>query len=112
MVVRGTTPGFVLEIEGYDLSGCSVIVTIERSTQEINLTGNRLSISYSDETSSIAFRLTQEETLKLTKGVADIQVKFIDSNGIALATEKAQFEVCPALYEEVITYGSNANNTP
>ena len=106
---RGTTPDYILTVAGYDLTACDVYVTLAQFVQEITLTGVRLDISYDSETqaSSIVFCLTQAETLRFKTGNAEIQVRFIDANGVAQATEIKSVPVMPVLFEEVIEYGDD-----
>lgn len=104
-MIRGTTPHYTLTIEGYDLTQMSVYVTIRhKSYKELTLTNDRLTILYEDDTSSIEFTLTQEETLALNEGVGRVQVRFIDADGDAQATEIASIQIGPILLEGEITY--------
>ena len=52
----------------------------------------------------MVFRLTQEETLSLSPGCAEAQIRYIDANGIAQATGKAPLQVMESLLKEVIVY--------
>ncbi len=99
---RGTTPDFILTVNA-DLSDTQVFVTISQPRCKITLTGDQLSIE-SGEQSVVAFRLTQQNTLGLVEGKADIQVRFIDQNGIAKATDIGQIDVTKILLERVIHY--------
>ena len=54
--------------------------------------------------SEIAFMLSQQETLNLSVGSASVQVRFIDADGIARATEKATLTIDDVLLERVIKY--------
>jgi hypothetical protein len=108
MAVRGTTPDFELTVAGYDLTEQTVFVTIEQGGTQITLTGDDLDIGYADETSTILFSLSQADTLKLKKGHADIQVRFIDSDGHAEATETKQIRIDDVLLEKVIEYAEDS----
>ena len=101
---QGTTPTYTLTINGYDLTDKTVFVTIKGRGQPITLTGPRLSIGYDNGVSVIAFALTQPETLALPLGQAEVQVRFIDANGIAKATNIAPITVERILQPGVIAY--------
>ena len=104
---RGTTPDYLLTVAGFDLTACAVFVTLAQYSKNITLTGERLLIAYDDKAamSSIVFNLTQDETLSLSSGNVEIQVRFIDGDGTAQATEIKSIPVLPILFEEVIAYG-------
>lgn len=103
---RGTTPGYVLTIAGRNLSACTVYVTLSQYNRLLTLTGERLTVTYDRETaqSTIMFALTQEETLALKSVDVEIQVRFIDAEGYAEATEIERVPVLPVLNEDVIAY--------
>lgn len=85
---RGTTPTYTLVVNGYDLTAMTVYVTVKGSSGTIiTKTGDDLSISADESGSVIAFRLTQAETLELPEGRGEVQVRFIDAEGVALATD-------------------------
>lgn len=108
---RGTTPEYILHVIGYDLTDKSVFVTIEYAKTELTITNDRLTVTYTEPTTSndgyseIQFTLTQEETLSFKPGIGSVQVRFIGSDGMAEATEYADIEVRPILKDGVIEYG-------
>lgn len=106
---RGTTPEYMLTVSGYDLTACAVYVTLSQYITTNTLTGERLDIEYDPtvDASSIVFGLTQAETLQYKSGCAEVQVRFIDSSGVAQATEIKTIPVLPVLFEEVIAYGDD-----
>ena len=65
-------------------------------------------MTYDSETNttSIVFSLTQQETLAFKSGNVEVQIRFIDADGVAQATEIKLLPVLPVLFEEVIEYGS------
>ena len=109
---QGTTPTLIFRVPGYDLTDKTVFVSIKDSTGKvITKTGNDLIVAYNDETSGSEYSLvtcilTQTDTLAIRAGEAKCQIRFIDSSGIALATEKAQINVKDIIYKAVIRYGS------
>lgn len=106
-MIRGTTPDYVLTLPGIDLTGMTVYVTIRQKNREITLTGAELTVASDGEDSTIAFMLTQEQTLGLHEGQALVQVKFIDAQGNAGATKVGRLTVERALLERVIEYADD-----
>ena len=108
MMIRGTTPDYILTLAGVDLTGQTVYVTIRQGYTVLTKTNDELSIVTDAEGSTIAFSLSQQDTLGLSEGAAEIQVKFIDSTGDVQATEIASISVDKALLERVIEYADPA----
>ena len=106
---RGTTPDYILTIPGYDLRESAVYVTIRQDERKLTLSGERLDVSYGGDDTSVAFRLTQQETLDLRPGKAQVQVRWADADGTALCTEIGVVSVAPVLLEEVIAHGEQGN---
>lgn len=112
MAVRGTTPDYVLTIEGYDLTGKTVFVTFAQGVNKFTKGNDDVEITTTTEevdgaevtTSAIALTLTQRDTLFLKTGAVSIQVKWIDSDGKVLATNIAMAEINRALLERVVSY--------
>lgn len=108
-MIRGTTPDYLLTLDGVDLAGQTVYVTIGQGHRKLTKTGDDLTVTTDEHGSSIAFSLSQEDTLGLSAGSASVQVRFIDSDGVAQATEKAVLTVDDVLLEKVIAYADNSN---
>ena len=77
---------------------CSCIIT---------KTNKDLDIVYENDVTSIYVTLSQEDTLALTEGTADIQARFIGANGKAPATKIKRIKINRVLLNKVITYGNN-----
>ena len=92
-MIRGTTPFFTLAIDGYDLTDKTVYVTIAQNNVKIIKTGDDLQVTYAEGLTGIVVMLTQRDTLKLKKGRAYVEVKFIDSGGIVYATNTKRIDV-------------------
>jgi len=107
---QGTTPTYTLVVEGYDLTDKTVYVTLRAGGKRVTLTGDRLTVVYDDTDSTIAFRMTQQETFALPLGDVDVQVRFIDSNGVAMATVIKQVDNNRVLLNEVIDYDGGDDN--
>ena len=108
---RGTTPDYELRISGYDLTGQTMFVTLSQYANKLTLTGERLNVTYDSaaNTTSIIFSLTQYETLTFKSGNVEVQVRFIDADGVAQATEIKLLPVLPILFEEVIAYDDSGD---
>lgn len=102
-MIRGTTPDYILTVDA-DLSDKTVYVTISQLRTRLTLTGDDLSIATDESGSTIAIRLTQQQTLGLAVGRAEVQVKFIDAEGITRATDIRPLTVDRALLERVVEY--------
>lgn len=102
-MIRGTTPDYILTVDA-DLTGQTVYVTISQLRTRLTLTGDDLSIATDESGSTIAIRLTQQQTLGLAVGKAEIQVKFIGADGTTRATDIQPITVDRALLERVVTY--------
>lgn len=102
-MIRGTTPDYILTVNA-DLTGQTVYVTISQLRTRLTLTGDDLSIASDQSGSTIAIRLTQQQTLGLAVGRAEVQVKFIGSDGVVRATDIQSITVDRALLERVVEY--------
>ena len=120
-MIRGTTPDYILTLPGVDLTGETVYVTIAQTARgaarpadlmtgaasmRITKTGTDLAVSSDGTDTTIVFRLSQQETLALQAKQCLIQVRFVDSNGVARATEIKALTVEPILLERVIQYNA------
>ena len=101
-MIRGTTPDYILTVNA-DLTGTTVYVTFKQLRMSVDIKDPPVTVS--EGTSTIAIRLTQEQTLSLSEGRADIQVKYIASDGTVRATDIQPVTVSRALLERVVTYG-------
>lgn len=107
MAHRGTTPDYNLYVSGWDLTSQSVYVMLKQGRKaQLTLSGDRLSIMYNPETqmSTVSFRLNQEETLGFKAGVVEVQIRFVDEDGIAEATNIKTVSFQPILEGGVIEY--------
>lgn len=102
-MIRGTTPDYILNVNA-DLSDKTVYVTISQGRKKLTLTGDDLMIATDETGSTIAIRLTQEQTLGFVVGSAEVQVKFIGSDGYTKGTNICPITVSRALLERVVEY--------
>lgn len=102
-MIRGTTPDLILTVNA-DLSDMTVFVTISQMRTKLTLTGDELDITATQTGSTITARLTQQQTLGLAAGQAEVQVKFIDEEGVVQATDIQPITVGRALLERAVAY--------
>lgn len=105
--IRGTTPVFSLDLEGVDLGGCTVFATIDQNGTQVVKSGEDLIIEdmTDAEGTTVNVFLSQADTLEFDVGKADVQVRWINSNDEAFASEIGQVQFDRVLLEEVIEYG-------
>ena len=105
---RGTTPDYILSIPGYDITEATIFVTIKQGSGRIlTLTNDALIVSGDSQGTSIAFSLTQKQTLNFKAGTANVQARFIFSDNEAYATDTKSITIRPILYEREIHYAGN-----
>ncbi len=105
-MIRGTTPTYTLQIDGYDLTGCSVYVTVKRSRTTVTKTSmeGAVVIAADEQGTTLLVWFSQEDTLALRAGDGSIQVRWIDRDGTAWATEIANVSVGTVLLDSVIEW--------
>lgn len=103
-MVRGSTPIYTATVPDFDLTDKTVFVTIDNGDTQITLSGERLTVTADEQASTIAFSLTQRETLSLMAGQAEIQARFIDEVGMAYVTCKKPIPINDVLYRRVIKH--------
>ena len=101
---RGTTPTITITVIGEDFAGATMYVTLEQGEFEITKTGADVVVTATQTGSTVAIFLTQEETLSFAKGNAKIQIRWINSSGIAQASPIKNIAIDPILLEGVIEY--------
>lgn len=105
-MINYTTPTITLIVEGADLTGQEVYVTLEQSGVELTKNGEDLTISTEDEDTIIVFTLTQVESAYFDyEKKAQVQVNFISPAGVRDATNIAQISVFKNLLDKVVNYG-------
>lgn len=103
-MIRGTTPTYIIKISGDNLKDATPYVTISQGQTEITKSGEGLITDRDDTSCVLTVALTQEETLKLAKGRADLQVRWVNTEGTAGATDVKCVKVKPVLLEGVISH--------
>lgn len=101
---RGTTPTITIRVRGEDFEGSTLYVTLEQGALELTKSGSDVLVTPTETGSTVAIFLTQEETLMFAKGTARIQIRWINSSGIADASPIKNIEVNPILLEGVIVW--------
>ncbi len=101
---RGTTPQVSLVVYGHDLTGCTIYATIRQGNNIITKTGNALTVEVVGNDTDVVFGLTQQDTLGLKNGRASAQIRWINSDGVALATDISDIQIDGILLEGEISY--------
>lgn len=102
---RYTTPTVTIKIKDLNLAGMKTFVTFKQGKQ-ILFTREDLVFVGTETGSQAVAVLTQEETGAFnTSERVKIQVRFIDENGVAGATNIKSVDMRPVLMEGVISYG-------
>lgn len=104
---RGTTPTICLTVmTSLDLSKIKTVwVTFQNLVYERTYTGEEVKIN--PETKKVYVEMSQEETLSLSSGKLDVQIRFLMDDGRAYATEVATTTVEDVLRDGVIDYDSS-----
>lgn len=100
---RGTTPTITAQLK-VDVTGFPVVIlSVRGAGQQLDLTGDRLTIAKADHGCTVSATLTQEETLAMQAGLAiSVQVRARDSSGKAAATGCGRLDVLDVLKDGVI----------
>jgi len=101
-IIRGTTPVCILILDGYDLTGKEVFVTLAQDGQKITLPRDRLTTEADESGSIVVFSMTQAETLGYKVGRVEVQVKCIDAEGNVDGSAIGFMTISRALLEEEI----------
>lgn len=100
---QGTTPTLTLTVIDADLTPYQNTVLIRQGDYLIKR--EQVAAEYADTVSTLTVTLTQEETLALKSGNrVYIQVRFIDQNGTAGATEVVNVPVHEVLESVELDY--------
>lgn len=120
MIVRGTTSNqnFIVPISSTDIvnfyvtymQNNEVILDKEKDTEGVTLIDNSENIESEDSSSSskITVHLTQEDTLKFKfypaaeRNIAVVQIRLVDNNGEAYASEPIHKRIFGVLKDGVI----------
>lgn len=97
---RGTTPAIVLTVD-MDLTGWTVYVTLKKGGKELTLLNDALTMEYQNSKTTIAFSLSQQQTLDFSVGTCEVQVRAVH-DGTAIATDIQSLDVGRILKEGVI----------
>lgn len=106
---RGTTPALAFTIAGYDLTGYALYLTFKSRGSDIVVKREaELDVAYDSEAdaTTITCSLTQEDTLAMPEGEAEVELKATDDGGATvLWTKNVTVTVMRTLLEEVIDGG-------
>lgn len=99
-MVQATTPTFILTLpDTVDLTQANHIVwTLEQGKSKISKSDDDLTF----DAHTVTVSLTQEETLRLAKGTAQMQLNWSYADGSRACSNIANVPVDPNLYKAVI----------
>lgn len=100
-MIRGTTPTVSISVDE-NLEGWEVYVTFQHANGNITKTGDGLAIQCGD-VSVVSVPLSQEDTLAFPEGhTVKVQMRAVNAEGTAIATEVGRFRADEVLLESVI----------
>ena len=99
---RGTTPTLACELTGVDLTDCKIYVTLKQG--DLELTKENPTVVSTSTGCIVNVPLSQAETLSFPRGVAYVQIRWIDENGLACATEEQLLKIDGILKQGEISY--------
>ena len=104
---EGTTPTLRCSIGGYDLTEVSFFITFTNSKGEMKTFTNDdefIVVSADQDGTYFDIYFSQEETFWLGTGLVTVQIRWINSDNQAYATDEASFNVRPVSFKKVISF--------
>lgn len=106
MIFQWTSPDVKCELEGINLTGCSVWVSLQQGkTVELDVHDN-VTVTYdaTNNITTVVAPLEQAQTAKLKKGTVELQVNWVTPEGRRDATFIRKEEVYVNLLEREVSY--------
>ena len=103
MPIRYTTSTEEFVIDGLDLTGYEVIVSLSQDLVELE--GKASSVTYDGNSTHVFLPLTQEQSAMFYEGDVYAQINWVTPDGIRDATLKTKVEWYDNLLDRVMTYG-------
>ena len=105
-MLQGTTPIYVLLLDGISLAGSTVYVTFERGRVQVtkNSAEGDVEIIADDAGTILLVGLTQAETLAMKDGEGEVQARWIYADGVALGSTRESVTIDKSLLQAVIEY--------
>ena len=107
---QGQAGPFAVWARGIDLTTYTISLCIKARGKTIIKTGQDLSVSYADGVTAIVYYLTQDETLALPQGSAEMQIRYVSADGLADRTEIKRVEIDRVLQGGVLPYTGGYSN--
>lgn len=99
-IYRGTTPTFIVTVDG---AAVSALGTVYATVRQDGVSFDAPAVSTDTAANTLSFTLTQDQTLRLKADrEAGIQLRAVNSAGVAIASGQAQFMVRGIYKEGVI----------
>lgn len=109
MADRWTTPTLPIAVEGVDLTGCDVILTLRQGRRAIDIKAERFDsfeIDPNAKTAEIEVTLSQQQSSTFHEGEdVEVQLNYIDPNGFRGDTTIATTTFGRNLHESVMRHG-------
>ena len=103
-MIRYTTESQSLYVKGVDLTQCDVYVTYRQADVTMEVTD--VTVTFDGTDTLVVARLTQEQTARLQRGYAKVQINYVDVQGHRDATVEKEFYVHGNLLQRVLTHAS------
>lgn len=110
-ITRGTTPTITINVVGSSFEDATPYVTIKQRNStlkpkvcELTKSGDSLIVERGEDSCTLEVTYTQEETLAFNQGRAELQLRWIESDGTAGATVYEDVTIHPILKEGVIEH--------
>lgn len=99
----GTTPTIlgVIDNPQYLINSANVYMTVAQNNN-VSITKTSADLAISAPDGEVAMTLTQEETLKFSPGIVQIEVGGVYANGYAWKTDISEQLMDPTIYHEVM----------
>lgn len=104
-MINYTTPTISRTLDGVDLTDKKVYVTIAQNNAKLTKSDTDISVSVEEGNSTVEFTLTQEESAMFAHShPAQLQINWIDAEGVRDASSITAIKVFQNLLNEVISY--------
>ena len=107
-IMQSGTPVLVITAPGVDLTGANMELLIQRGNALLEYGTERLRVAADETGSTVAVMLTQEESNRLSAGIADVQFKAVDGSGTAIISMRKYVSVGGYIRPNVMDPGSGS----
>ncbi len=102
-IAQGATPYVMLFVEGYDLRDAEgIMLVIKTQEKALFFDRERVTVTGDGNESLVMVHLTQQETLSISPGRADTQLRWRDGNNESYTSDALPLEVRTSSYKGVV----------